>query len=80
MGQLGGHQRMTSLVVSSHFFLFFRENQRLAFHAHENFVFSHLEIELQDRLAVLPSRAQGRFINHVREIGSGETRRAASQY
>ncbi len=55
------------------------EDQRLALHAHQHFVFGQFEVIHQHGLAVLPRRRQRRFVDHVGQVSAGESRCAAGQ-
>ncbi len=56
------------------------QQQRLALHAHQDFVFGHFEVVHQHGFAILPRRCECRFVHHVGEIGARESRRTARQH
>ena len=53
---------------------------RLALHAHQHLILGQFEVVHQDGFAVLPSRRQGRFVHHVRQVSAGEARCPTSQH
>ena len=78
--QLRRDQRMTGLVVCSDFLFLVGKDHRLAFHAHQDFVFGDFEVIHQHGLAILPRCCQCRLVDHVSEVSAGESRSAAGEY
>ena len=79
-GGHGRHERMSSLVIGGIALLFFGEDHRFAFHAHQNLVFGHFEIGHGDHFAILPRRPKRRFVHQVGKISAGKSWRAARDH
>ena len=80
MRHLRRHQRVSSFVIRRVLLFLVGEQQRLALHAHQDFIFCQFEVEVQNGFAVLPRRCQRCFIDHVGQVRTGKTRCSASQH
>ena len=79
-GSHGRHQRVPCLVICGIALFLFRKNHGSALYAHHHFVFGHLEIGHEHKLAVLARGPQRCFVHQIGQIGAGETRRTAGNY
>ena len=73
------HQRVAGLVIRGHSLLFVSEQHGLALGAHQDLVLGLLEVEHEDLLAIGAGSVQSCFVDHVGQVGAGETGCAASQ-
>ncbi len=78
VGEDGGGDRVTRLVVGDGLLLTIRESHRLAAGPHKHAVAGQLEVLLVDLVVAAPNREQGGLVDEVGEVGAGHPRRAAS--
>ena len=74
---LQSDQRVAGFVVSRDAFFFVRDDHALALGAHQHFVFGQFEIMHGHNFLVVARRVERGFVDQVREIRAGKSRRAA---
>ena len=70
--------RVARFVVSGRLFLRFRHHHGAAFRTHHDFVFRFFELNHRDDAFVAAGSKQGRFVDQVGQVGTGEARGTAS--
>src|SRR5436309_3029090 len=76
VGDRGGHQRVTHLVMGDDIALLFGEHSTLLFESGDDSIDRFFEVGHLDRVFLLARREQRRLVDDVGEIGARETRRA----
>ena len=80
VGQRFRHQRVPDLVVGDHVLLGLGDHPRFALGACDHPGNRFLELELSDRLLVVASCQDGRFVDQVAQVRSTEPRRLSCEH
>ena len=78
-GQAFGNNRVSGLMIRRRTFFVFVHDHAASFGTHIDFVFGVFKIALIDFDFVAAASKQGGFVDQVRQIRAGKTRRAARE-
>src|SRR5262249_44233762 len=77
-GNHPGNQGVSRFVIGGALLLFVGDDHAAALHAHQHFVLGIVEVNRFHSCLVLACRQQGRLVDHIGQVGTGKTRRTAS--